>query len=121
MIDCWKVLSALREYYSYEEEDSALLPLCEAAAREICAKVREDADYSDMRLISAAASIANYRLCIKNLHKDDGVTSFKAGDVTVSVSRSALSEYAEKEKNRAMLEIVPLLKDEGFFFGQVSI
>lgn len=121
MIDCWQVLSALKEYYAYEEEDSALLPLCEAAAMEISARVRENADFSDMRLISAAAAIANYRLCIKNLHKDDGVTSFKAGDVTVSVSRTAMSEHAEKEKNRAMLEVIPLLKDDGFFFGQVSI
>ena len=121
MIDCWKVLSALREYYSYTQEDSELLPLCDAAAREVSARVRENADFEDMRLISAAAAIANYRLCVKNLHRDDGITSFKAGDVTVSVTPSATCEYAEKEKSRALLDALPLFKDDAFYFGQGSI
>ena len=121
MIDCRSVLDALREYYAPEGTDSELLPLCEAAARELSLKVRKSADFSDIRLINAAASMANYRLSIKSLSSQDGVTSFKAGDVTVSISPEALAEQAEKEKTRAFLEALPLLRDDEFFFGQVCV
>ena len=86
MIDCWRVLSALRELYSYGETDAELIPICDASARELSARVKRTADCSDVRLVNAAAAMVNYRLCIKRLHSDEGVTSFKAGDVTVSIS-----------------------------------
>lgn len=121
MIDFWKVLSALREYYSPEGSDSDLLPLCKLAALEIQARVRNGADTEDIRLINAAAAIANYRLCMKKIAASDGTESFKAGDVTVSVSHSAMGEYAEKERSRALLAVLPLLRDDEFVFKQVSI
>ena len=121
LIDCWRVLSALREYYSYNEPDSELIPICEASARELSARVKPNADCSDIRLINAAAAIANYRLCIKRLHTDEGITSFKAGDVTVSISPSALAENAEKEKSKAIIAALGLLRDDEFLFRQVSI
>ncbi|MBO5409833.1 MAG: hypothetical protein J6A60_01075 [Clostridia bacterium] len=121
MIDCRNVLDALREYYACEGSDDELLPLCEAAARELSLKVKKNADFGDIRLINAAASMANYRLNFKKLSSQDGVTSFKAGDVTVSISPEALTEQAEKEKTRAFLEALPLLKDDEFFFGQVCV
>lgn len=55
------------------------------------------------------------------MHTDEGVTSFKAGDVTVSISPAALAEQAEKEKTKAILAAAPLLKDDDFLFRQVSI
>ncbi|MBR2869372.1 MAG: hypothetical protein IKB88_09985 [Clostridia bacterium] len=121
MIDCWRVLSALREYYSYGETDAELIPICESTARELTARVKPNADCSDIRLINAAAAMANHRLCVKKLHSDEGVTSFKAGDVTVSISPAALAENAEKEKTRAIIAALPLLRDEEFLFRQVSI
>ena len=121
MIDCLSILSALREYYSPEGTDEELAPLCTAAAREIQPRIRSGAEHSDVRLINLAAAMVNHRLCIRNMHSAEGVTSFKAGDVTVSVSPNALIEQAEKEKAAAMLAALPLLKDDGFFFGQVSV
>ncbi len=121
MIDCISILSALREYYSAEGTDEELAPLCTAAAREILPRINPKAEHSDIRLINLAAAMVNYRLCIKNMHSADGLTSFKAGDVTVSVSPSALIEQAEKEKAAATVAALPLLRDDGFFFGQVSI
>ena len=121
LIDCWRVLSALREYYSYSETDAELIPICESTARELTARVKPNADCSDIRLINAAAAMANHRFCIRKLHSDEGVTSFKAGDVTVSVSPAALTENAEKEKTRAIIAALPLLRDEEFLFRQVSI
>ena len=121
LIDCWRVLSVLREYYAYSEADSELIPICESAARELSARVKRNADCSDIRLVNAAAAFANYRLCVKKAYADDGVTSFKAGDVTVSVSPNALIENAEKEKTQAIIAALPLLRDDEFLFRQVSI
>ncbi len=121
MIDSWNVLAALRRNYSAEGTDEELMPLCSAAAAELAARMKSNADCSDIRLINAAAASVNYRLCMKRLAGDEGVTSFKAGDVTVSISPSALVEKAEKEKSEAMLLALPLLSDEQFVFRQVSI
>ena len=121
MIDFWKVLSALKEYYSPEGSDSELLPLCKAGASEIQARLKENADPDDIRIINAAAAIANYRICMKKIASSDGTESFKAGDVTVSVSHNAISDFAEKERSRALLDVLPLLRDDEFVFRQVSI
>ena len=121
MIDCLSILSALRDYYSPAGTDEELAPLCSAAAMEIVPRISANADHSDVRLINLAAAMVNYRLCVKNIHSAEGLTSFKAGDVTVSISPNALVEQAEKEKATAMLAALPLLKDDGFFFGQVSV
>lgn len=121
MIDCLSILSALREYYSATGTDEELAPLCTAAAKEILPRIKPGAEHSDIRLINLAAATVNHRLCMKNIRSAEGVTSFKAGDVTVSISPSALIEQAEKEKAAATVAALPLLRDDGFFFGQVSI
>lgn len=121
MIDSWKVLAALRTNYSVEGTDEELMPLCSAAAAELEVRLREDADCFDIRLANAAAAAANYRLCVRRISSQQEITSFKAGDVTVSISPSAMIERAEKEKSEAMLAVLPLLKDEEFVFRQVSI
>jgi len=121
LIDCLSILSALREYYSVQGTDEELAPLCTAAAKEILPKIKSGAEHSDIRLINLAAAMVNYRLCVRNINSEDGVTSFKAGDVTISISPSALIEQAEKEKAQATISAIPLLKDDGFFFGQVMI
>ena len=121
LIDSWNVLAALRTNYPVEGTDEELMPLCSAAAAELAVRVRPDADCADIRLSNAAAASVNYRLCIRNLSSDEGVTSFKAGDVTVSISPSALIERAEKEKTDAFLAALPLLNDDEFIFRQVSI
>ena len=107
--------------YSHGETDAELIPVCDASARELSARVKPDADCSDIRLVNAAAAMVNHRLCLKRLHSDEGVTSFKAGDVTVSISPSALAEQAERDKTAAILAAAPLLRDDEFLFRQVSI
>ncbi len=121
MIDSWKVLAALRTNYTVEGTDEELMPLCSAAAAELEVRLKEDADRNDIRLINAAASSVNYRLCMKRMNTGEEVTSFKAGDVSISISPSALIEKAEKEKSEAMLSALPLLTDEEFVFRQVSV
>lgn len=121
MIDCLSVLSALREYYSPDGTDEELAPVCTLTINEILPRVKSEEVHSDGRLISLAAAMVNYRLCAKRAAGSDNVTSFKAGDVTVSISPSALLEQAEKEKNAAFLAALPLLKDEEFVFRQVTM
>ena len=121
MIDCLSIISALRENYSANGTDEELAPLCTAAAKEILPRIKKNASHSDIRLINLAAAMVNYRLCIKNMHSADGLTSFKAGDVTLSVSPAAALECAEKEKHSAMMAALPLLNDDEFFFGQVAV
>ncbi|MEE1010912.1 MAG: hypothetical protein U0L11_02635 [Acutalibacteraceae bacterium] len=121
MIDCLSILSALREYYSVQGTDEELAPLCTAAAKEIMPRIKNGAEHSDIRLINLAAAMVNHRLCVRSIHSDEGITSFKAGDVTISISPAALVEQAEKEKAQAMMTALPLLKNDGFFFGQVTV
>ncbi len=121
MIEIWSILDALRRNHAAEGTDEELAPLCAAAAKELEAKIKEGIDCSDIRLINAGAAMVNYRLCLKRTSADEEVTSFKAGDVTVSISPSAVIERAEKEKSDALIEVLPLLRDDGFVFRQVSI
>ena len=95
--------------------------MCEAACRELAPRVRPDADLGDIRLINAAAAFAYRRFCIKRLFDDGGVTSFKAGDVAVNVSRRELADYAAEEKTAALAAAAPLLRDDEFHFGQVKV
>lgn len=121
MIDSWNVLAALRTNYSVEGTDDELMPLCSAAAAELAVRMKPKADCNDIRLANAAAAAVNYRLCMKRMSSEEEVTSFKAGDVTVSISPSALIERAEKERSDALLAALPLLNDDEFVFRQVSI
>lgn len=121
LIDCLSVLSVLKEYYSPEGTDEQLAPVCTLAVNELLPRVKNECVHSDARLVSLAAAMANYRLCAKKVRNSDGVTSFKAGDVTVSVSAAALMEQAEKDRKDAMLAALPLLKDDEFIFRQVAV
>lgn len=121
MIDPQIVLNTVIEFYSPECETKELLPLCEAACMELSVMLKPEASEEDFRVINAAAAFAYQRLCTKKLLGDGGMTSFKAGDVSVSVSRSELEQYAEKEKNSALVAAAPLLRDDGFHFGQVIV
>lgn len=121
MIDIWSILDALRRNHAVEGTDEELAPLCAAAAKELETRLKEDADCTDIRLINACAAMVHYRVCMRKSGTEEGVTSFKAGDVTVSISPSAIIERAEKEKSEAFISALPLLRDDGFVFRQVSL
>lgn len=121
LIEVWSILDALRRNHAVQGTDEELAPLCAAAAKELEARIKDNADCTDIRLINACASMVNYRLCMRKSEGDEAVTSFKAGDVTVSISPSAVIERAEKEKSEAIIAALPLLRDEGFVFRQVCI
>lgn len=121
MIDSWSVLSLLRDFYAPPESDDELFSLCEASAAELSAGMKETADPCDIRLVGAAAALANYRLCRRRSCSGQEITSFKAGDVSVSISGDDAVKLAEKSRDDALVKACPLLRDEGFYFGKVNI
>ena len=107
MIDFWKVLTALKEYYSPEGSDSELLPLCKAGASEIQARLKENADPDDIRIINAAAAIANYRICMKKIASSDGTESFLPNaNIFLAAFVAAVAIFA------ALLPLLKMLKTE---------
>lgn len=121
MIDKWSVLDAVKLGYYHTLSDSELLPCCEAAARELTVKLREDADEGDIRLLNLAAAMANYTVVLKGLAGEDGITSFKAGDVSITKGGAHADAVAHAQVSRAMLAALPLLKDDGFHFAGIEI
>ena len=120
MIDALSVAALFRERFSSDADDRELNALCLSACLETKTMLKKESDENDIRIISLAAALVNYRLCRKNLSSGDGVTSFKAGDVTVTISPESLLENAEDELEREMVFAAPLLKDTGFLFRQVK-
>ena len=122
MIDKWSVVDAVKLGYAYALDDSGLLPFCEAACRELTLRLREGANEADIRLINAAAAMANYAMALKALAADDGVTAFKAGDVSIKRSEngSGIADAIQR-RNDAMLAALPLIRDDGFLFSGVPI
>ena len=91
----WSVLAALREMTVLEDgAASQALPLCRSALQTLVSRLKDGADPADSRLIRAAAGLAYYKWTLRNASLDDGITHFKAGDVTVSRSYSAALDYA---------------------------
>lgn len=116
----WSVLAALREMTVLEDgAASQALPLCRSALQTLVSRLKDGADPADSRLIRAAAGLAYYKWTLRNASLDDGITHFKAGDVTVSRSYSAALDYAERVRNESLVDALPLLQDEAFVFRSV--
>lgn len=106
-------------------EDDEIIALCKASLREIEAMLKADADRNDVRIASAAASLAFYKMTLKNsFSSSDNVTSFKAGDVSITQDKGGTDkklERAERLYAKALESIVPLCTDNGFAFENIRI
>lgn len=118
----WDVLTGLRQIVALDEEGAALaLPLCSASLDEIKIRLRDGVSPSDIRVTKAAVGLAYYKLIIQRLAGEDSITSFKAGDVTISKSSAAALETASTIRDESLVGALPLMKDEEFVFKQVGI
>ncbi|MGN0635274.1 MAG: hypothetical protein ACI4I5_03540 [Acutalibacteraceae bacterium] len=116
----WAVLGALREIAVLQQDAAAeALPLCRSALESLTSRLKPGADPADSRLIRAAAGLAYYKWILRNFAGTDGITSFKAGDVTVSRSSACTLEQAEKVRDESLLAALPLLTDDAFLFCSV--
>ncbi len=116
----WKVLARFRQLIELSDEEAEeILPLCIVNLEKVLSQVKEDSTESDIRIIEAAAALTYYDYSIKISNQTDNITSFKAGDITVSQTATSLTENAEKMKKEAFLELTPLMRDTSFIFMNV--
>ena len=116
----WNVLSRFRHLIEIDDtEAEKLLPLCVVNLSRIKSQLRRDVNEEDIRITQAAAALTYYDYAVRLTSEDEDFTSFKAGDVTVSKSKSSLTENAEKIKNDALTALAPLIQDTSFIFLNV--
>lgn len=109
------------EVYGFYAEESVILSLCESVCEELALSAREKADLNDIRLIALGAAMVNHRLCMRYFYSGEGVTSFKAGDVTVDSDPATLVSKAKEQLDFAMKNASSLIEDTSFSFKQVRI
>lgn len=119
MIDINKVISLSSLLYGIDPEDENLYLMAQTLCGQVQYRMNKNTDCDDVRILHLCAAELNYRLLLRNISSDDGVTSFKAGDVSVSLSPDVRMKKSEEELQRAVLSAAPLLRDEGFSFRKV--
>lgn len=119
MIDTGRVISLSALLYGLNPEEENLYPYAEAVCSQIQSRMNKNADPDDVRILRLCAAFLNRTVRLKNICGEDEVSSFKAGDVAVSLSSRMAEEKCEKELSEAEALAAPLLKDEGFTFRQV--
>ena len=118
MIDRNSVISLAAGLYGMETQ--GLSALCDAVCLETEPLLRNGADPGDARILMLAAAVLRHRYLIREAGGNEGVTSFKAGDVGVSFSSGAALKDSLAEIERLKTAAAPLLRDDSFYFGQVK-
>lgn len=104
---------------SSEEERFDIIPYVRAACSEIGAKLKDKKDENDQRILNACVYLSYYRILLNCVLSGDCISSFKAGDITVSQSPSLALENAVRLRDDALIMAAPLLEDTDFMFKQV--
>ncbi len=125
----WEVNDYLSELVSLTSDETELaMRISETSLREIKAKLRADVNSEDIRITSAAAALAFYKLmlrrCADEATSDGEITSFRAGDVDITQSKSDSSKqlaYARSLLEEKMRELTPLCSDNNFAFANVRV
>lgn len=126
-MSCWEVkdyLGELTDISAYKEEE--ILPLCRSCIKEIESKLKPDADRKDFRVVAAAAGLAYYKLALKkgSMESEAGITSFKAGDVSIEQESKTVKDFLDRAKDfyeKKAADIIPLCKDDSFAFNQIKV
>ena len=126
MSNVLEAFNALKLYTDIsDEEKEAAVELCTNALEDISLRLKRPDDASDRRVIAAAGAQAYYMLCIKrSAPPDDGITSFKAGDLSMTYNSQVGNQQIQLAKEllaQAMRQLAGLVEDNGFYFGKVDI
>ena len=122
MINVWSVSQLLEDVgLLSEEETKRIIPFCMAACSKLSKRLKDVKFEDEPAVINACAGIALYNYSLLQSQSEDNVTSFKAGDVTISKSTSAIFENAIKFRDEAMLNATDFLTDVDFVFQAVEI
>ena len=89
----------------------------ENSIQSVTAMLKEGADDADDRAVYLAAARANYDLLLSDAGADS-VSTFKAGDVSITENKSALQQ-AERLYQNAAAACAVLLTDSAFAFLSV--
>lgn len=101
------------------DADEAVMPFCEIAAAIISGKMRADVDASDVRLLTAAASVAYCNYLLMSGVCESDIHSFKAGDITVTKGAGSVADAAVRLRDIALADAAELLCDNDFDFRTV--
>lgn len=122
MINVWSVSQMLEDtgVLSAEEAKRAM-PFCLSACAQLSKRLKNVKYEDEPAVINACVGIALYNYSLLNSTSQDNFASFKAGDVTVSKSSSAILESAVKLRDEALLQATEYLKDVDFIFEAVDV
>ncbi|MBQ7595065.1 MAG: hypothetical protein IJU45_00195 [Clostridia bacterium] len=126
MVSEFEVFGELENMTEIPEKDKDFcLDLCANCLEKTRRKVKLAADYSDPRVVSAAAAMALYVLVVRSSVSGTGEYShFKAGDITISQSstqKNGRIACAKEMYLEAQRELAPLVEDSGFYVGKIDI
>ena len=135
----YSILGRLRLMAGLDETEAMeALPFCAAAMEQLAPRLKAECG-NDPRLDQAAAAMACCMLLQRAQNAQGaqggstgdgfgGISSFKAGDITITKEQSKPDKpspkdrlaAAEQARKAAMEDIRDLLKDTGFYAGQVA-
>ena len=97
-----------------DEETEKYMPVLNAAVASVSAMLKDDADENDPRVIQLAAAKAYCAIC-RSASESGGITSFSAGDVSLTMKDSAADD-SKAYLAAALADCEELIKDSGFAF-----
>ncbi|MCD7827097.1 MAG: hypothetical protein LUG85_00965 [Clostridiales bacterium] len=100
---------------SYEDEES-VEKCCNMVVEEIRAKLRRDSDETNPAVVMAAVAMAYQLYLVFKNTENGGVTSFKAGDVSVEENSDVLLEAANDFAAQKIADAARYFKDSAFVF-----
>lgn len=119
MIDFSAVLNILRAKYLTEGDEGELLEIIENVCRELLHSLKKKENARDYRILSLAAALVNLAILTKKALNGELISNFKAGDVSVTADTKEILNTAKQEVIDCKVCACELLKDIGFFFGQM--
>ena len=122
MINVWSVSKLLEDTgILTEDEAKKAMPFCLSACAKLSKRLKDVKFEDESAVITACAGIALYNYTLLRSHSDENFESFKAGDITITKSSSAILENAVKFRDEAMLNATDYLTDVDFVFQAVEI
>ena len=122
----WDVKDYLAQLVDLTEDETLILSVCRTALKEIEAELKKDVDFNDVRIVAAAAGLAYYRLMLRRntMPTDESVTSFKAGDVSITQNTADPNKQLERAEiycSKMLGKIATLCEDNSFAFIEVGV
>ncbi len=122
MINVWSVSQLLEDTgVLTEDEVKKAMPFCLSACANLSKRLKDIKFEDEPAVITACAGLALYNYSLLQGSSAEDFSSFKAGDVTISRSPSAVFESAVKFRDESMLQATNYLTDVDFVFKAVEV